>query len=93
MALAVTVTKKAVTQNQEGMWHITLNMVCTDSAVEVINQDYTMRYKTGNDIEVVVKKSLEEMQRTINYYKSSQVVFNHTKLNNAVTYLNTNLVG
>jgi hypothetical protein len=93
MALTITVTKKSVTQSQEGLWLITLNLVCLDAAVEVINQDFTMKYKTGQDVEVKVKLLQEEMQDVINYYKASQVIFNHTKLATAVAYLNNNLVG
>jgi hypothetical protein len=93
MALTILVTKKGVTQMQEGLWNITLNLVCKDSTIEVINQDFTMRYKTGQDIEIIAKGIQEEMQRVITRYKSSQVIFNHTKLNNAVAYLNSNLVG
>ena len=93
MALTVLVTKKNVTQSQDGLWNITLNLACQDIAIEVINRDFSMRYKTGQDIEVVVKKIQEEMQRVINYYKSSQVIFNHAKLATAITYLNSNLVG
>jgi len=93
MALAILVTKKSVTQSQDGLWNITLNLACQDATVEVINQVFSMRYKTGQDIEVVVKKVQEEMQRVIDYYKSSQVILNHAKLATAITYLNSNLVG
>lgn len=93
MALIILVTKKSVTQVQEGLWNITLNLICNDGVPEVINQDFSMRYKTGQDVEVVVKKIQEEMQKVINYYKSSQFIFNHAKLATAITYLNTNLGG
>lgn len=93
MVLTILVTKKSVTQSQDGLWSITLNLTCKDGTPEVINQDFSMRYKTGQDIELVAKKIQEEMQRVINYYKSSQVIFNHAKLATAITYLNSNLVG
>lgn len=93
MALTITITKKSVTQSQDGLWNIVLNLICKDGVPEVINQDFTMRYKTGQDIEVVIKKIQGEMQKTIDYYKSSQVIFNHAKLATAITYLNSNLVG
>ena len=92
MALTILVTKKSVTQSQDGLWSITLNLACKDGVPEVINQDFSMRYKTGQDIGLVVKKVQEEMQRVINYYKSSQFIFNHAKLATAITYLNSNLV-
>jgi len=93
MPLTILITKKSVTQSQEGLWKITLNLACKDGVPEVINQDFSVRYKTGQDIEVVVKKTQEEMQRVINFYKSSQVILNHAKLATAIIYLNSNLVG
>ncbi len=54
MALTILVTKKIVTQSQSGLWNITLNLVCKDGVPEVINQDFSMRYKVGQDVEVVV---------------------------------------
>ena len=93
MALTILVIKKSVTQSQDGLWNITLNLNCKDGVPEVINQDFSVRYKTGQDIEVMVKKVQEEIQKVINYYKSSQVIFNHAKLATAITYLNTNLMG
>lgn len=93
MALTILVTKKSVAQHTDGLWNITLNLVCTDVAVEVINEDFSIRYKLGQDIELVVKKAKEDMQRVINYYKSCQVIFNHAKLAAALIYLNINLEG
>jgi len=93
MPLTILITKKSVTQSQDGLWNITLNLACKDGVPEVINQDFSVRYKTGQDIGVVVKKIQEEMQRVINFYKSSQVILNHAKLATAITDLNSNLVG
>ena len=93
MPLTILVMKESVTQSQDGLWNITLNLTCKDGVPEVINQDFSFRYKTKQDIEVVVKKIQEEMQRVINYYKFSQVIFNHAKLASAIIYLNSNLGG
>ncbi len=93
MALTISVAKKSVSQSQSGLWNITLNMICKDGVSEVINQDFSMRYKAGQDVEVEVKKVQEGMQRVIDYYKASQVIFNHVKLTTVITYLNSNLVG
>lgn len=93
MALGITVTKKEVTLPQPSLYSIVLNMVVTDAAVEVINKDYSIRYRPGQDIQVQVQAVQEQMQQDIDNYKASDVVFDHAKLDNAVTYLNTNLTG
>ncbi len=93
MALTLQVTKKSVQTSQSGLWIITLNLQGLDGATEVINQDFQIRYKTGQDVEVKVKAIQEEMQRFIDNYKSEQVIFNNAKLTTAVNYLNSNLVG
>ena len=93
MALIATVTKKSVSLVMPKMWNIVLNLTCTDESVEVINQDFTMTYKTGQDPEIVVMGIEEEMQNTIDAYNSSQVILNHAKLDLGITYLNNNLEG
>ena len=93
MALTVNVTKKEVSEVMLGMWYITVNLKCLDGAVEVINQDISVKYKTGQDIAAKQATFLEKLQAIIDEYKAEQVIFNHTKMTNLVTYLNTNLVG
>jgi hypothetical protein len=93
MALTLQVTKKSVQTSQRGLWIITLNLQGLDGTTEVINRDFSIRYKTGQDMEVKVKGIQEEMQELIANYKSEQVIFNHAKLTAAINYLNSNLVG
>jgi hypothetical protein len=93
MALTIQVTKKSVSQSMEGMWLINLNLSCLDGEIKVIDRDFSIRFKTGNDIELKVKAIREEMQKAINQYKTEQVIFNHAKLTTALIYLNSNLVG
>ena len=87
----VIVTKKEVSQQLVGLWNITLNMVCEESSVEVLNQDFNVRYRTGQDIEVKAKELEEQMQDAIDEWNAEQVIFDHSKLADAVTYLNTAL--
>lgn len=93
MALSITVTKKSVTEVMDGMWIITLNMTCLDGGAEVINRDFTISYKLKADLASVFGPMKQEMQDTIDAYKSSKAIFDHAKLAAVVKYMNNNLAG
>lgn len=93
MALTIEVRKVSVSEQIPKLWNITLNLRCTDNEVEVINQNFIVKYRPGQDIEIKVKELQEEMQKTINVYKDEQQVFTHVKLDNAITWLQNNLEG
>ncbi len=93
MALSVVVTKKEVSLQMPKLWNIVLNMTCTDGAVEVINQDFLIRYRTGDDITDKTVKLQEMMQLAINEYNAEQQVFDHVKMDTLVTFLNNNIIG
>ena len=93
MALVIDVTKINVTLQMPKLYNITLNMTCTEDTVEVINKDFSIRYRTGDDINDKAVLFLELMQAEIDKYQEEQNIFNHTKMDNLVTYLETNLDG
>ncbi len=93
MALTLTVEKRSVTETMDKMWSIVLNLSILDGTEAVIDKDFTLKYRSGQDVEEKVKALLKEMQEAIDDYKSEQAIFNHTKLDTAVTYLNNNLTG
>jgi len=93
MALTATVTKKSVTQTMDKLWSIALNLSVTDGAVEVLNQDFSLKYRPGQDVAEKVKAVRDEMQKTIDDYKGEQQLLNHAHLDTAVTWLNNNIVG
>ncbi len=93
MALIPTVAKKSVTEIMNKMWSIILNLSVTDGEMEIINKDFLLKYRSGQNIEIKVKEILEKMQEAINDYKSEQIIFNHVKLDDAIIYLNNNLTG
>ncbi len=96
MALTLEVTKSNVNTGQPSLWNISLNLKAwTDPGKTdlVIDQDFIVVYRTGQDIEVEVKEVQEKMQKAIDDYNQEQVIFTHTKLNTAVTWLNANLAG
>ena len=93
MALTIEVTKVSVSEQMNKLWNITLNLRCLDAAVEVLNRDFSIRYRTGQDAETKVKGLLEKMQEAIDDYKGEQQIYNAAQLDTAVTWLQTNLVG
>ena len=93
MTLTITISKKSVSKQQEGLWNITLNLTCQENSTEVINQDFNVRYKTGQDIETKVAEIQVKMQEAIDKYKSEQQIFSHKKLDDAITALQSNLIG
>lgn len=72
MALTIIVIKVSVDEVQSDEWNITLNLTCEDGATEVINQDLTIPYRTGQDIETKVKTLQADMQAAIDEYNSEQ---------------------
>lgn len=88
----ITVTKQEVTPQLPDLWNICINLTCLDGVEEVINQNFMARYRPGQDPELVVKALREEMQNLIDEYNQAQVYYNHTKLDDAVAWLNSVLV-
>lgn len=93
MALTIEVTKQSVSERMKGLWNITINLRCLEDAVEVINQDVSISYRTGQDIDNKRAKLLEKMQVVIDEWKNEQAVFDHAKMDALVTYLESNLEG
>lgn len=93
MALTYTVTKKSVNKVQEGLFHITHNLVCNDGAIEVINQDVSAEYRLGDNPSVITVEFQTKMQAIIDQYKAEQTIFTNALLNQQVTWLNSHLAG
>jgi len=93
MALIITVTKKSVLLSQERLYSITLNLKCTNGGIEVINQDVSCEYRTGDAPQDLAVQFQKKMQYIIDKYKEEQVIYNHAQLNTMVTWLGTNLTG
>lgn len=93
MALTINVTKVSVNTSQEKLYLITLNLRCLDLGVEVINQNFSIKYRPGQYVEEKAKGAIEEMQKVIDNYKVEQLIYNHTKLDQAVVGIEGALVG
>jgi len=92
MALEVTVTKKSASKDSTGIYSISMNLVLTDDAVEVINQDFAQVHNSANNISVARDEIMTRMQDAIDEYKENKVVYDSVAFTNAVTYINENLV-
>ncbi len=92
MALSIQIEKVSVTEAMSKMWVIVVNLKIFDGVVEVHSEDFSIRYRQGEDIDSKQQMVLEQMQSVINSYKGEQQIFNHDKMNNLVTYLINNLV-
>ena len=93
MALEITVTKKSVTQVMLGAFNVTLNLTCTESGAEVINQDFTVLYKSGTPVQRVIDAMKLKMQEAINAWKAADVINDSTALANALTTIKNGLAG
>jgi len=85
MALTVLVTKKSVTKVMDKLWDVSVNMVLTDNAVEVINKDYSLHYRTGDSVGAKQTAWIAMMQADIDKYKSEQGIYNAAALDTVVT--------
>lgn len=96
MALTIEVTKTSVATGQPSLWNISLKLQAWTEPAQttlVIDEDFTVVYRTGQDVEVEVKDVRERMQKKINDYNQEQVILTHADLDTAVTWLNANLAG
>ena len=83
--LIAAVTKKSVTEVQDKLWNVMLNMVLTDDSVEVINKDYSVKYRPGDSIASKQASWVAMMQTDIDAYKSEQAIYNAATLNTVVS--------
>lgn len=91
MVLIATVTKKSASKNN-GTYTVSMNLVLTDDAAEVINKDYSQIHNPANNISVARDELMVRMQTDIDDYKENKVVYISVAFTNAVTYINANLV-
>lgn len=92
MILTATVIKKSVTKNADELWDISMNMTLTDETVEVVNKDYSIRYRTGDDIGAKTNQLIEQMQADIDKHKAEQAIFVNAQLDTAVSTVQAGLV-
>ncbi len=95
MALTATVTKVEVASSDKDIFQIVLNLKVNDGTSDIIDQDFTHRYRKGNNmdtIEVVQERFRVDMQKTIDFYKDADQISLSAALGTAITNLETSLV-
>ena len=93
MALTIEVTKVSVADKGNKIYLIFFNLRCQDNGTEVINKNFDMNYQRGDDVEQSVRDVLIKMQKEIDEYKAEDQIFTAAKLDTAVTWVQSNLVG
>ncbi len=91
MALTATITKKSVTTSQKDLYAVTINLSLNDGATEVLNKDYTDKYRTGQNISTIVAKFIKTINLDIANYKEAKVIFDAAGFNTAITNIQNGL--
>lgn len=89
MALTTKITKDSVTKAMEGLWNIFLTLEILDDAKVVSTKQFSVKYKTGQDIGMVTSAIKEEIQKAVDDYMMEQKLFADSKLDIAITSLNS----
>jgi hypothetical protein len=92
MALSVTITKKSVIRLQDKLYTITVRMILKNDGVEVLNHDFSIRYRTGDSIANKKAALQAEIQAVIDNYKAEQVLYNNAVFETMCTNIETGLV-
>lgn len=92
MALTAAVTKKSVVYVQSRLHSITFNLVLSEAAVPVLDEDFPVQFHTGDTAAAKVAQVVGLMQERIDQYKSAQAIFGSAALNTAVTNIQSQLV-
>ena len=82
MALSVSINKKSVTLLQEKLCSVTVTMSLKSDGTEVMNRDFSVRYRTGENIANKKAELQAKIQHAIDVYKAEQI------LNNAAAFAN-----
>lgn len=88
---SVAITKKSVSEVMDGQWSVTWTLSGFDGT-EVITdfeKDFSEDYKKGDDISRVEAGFKRQMQAYIDSYKEEQSYLVHTKMNTAISNVQT----
>ena len=92
MSLSKTITKKATPFVQPKLNNIIFNFILADTNGPGFNRDFSVEYRTGENVADKVAKVKIDMQEAINIYKAEQQIFNSAALDNAVIAISEGLV-
>lgn len=92
MALSVIITKKSVSKMQDKLYSVTVNMILKDGTTDVLNQDFHVKYRTGDNIANKKAVLQAEMQGVIDNYKAEQLIFSAIAFTTMCTQIQNGLV-
>jgi len=92
MALSVTITKGSVSRMQDKLYSVTVKMVLKDNNIEVLNRDFSVKYRTGETIANKKAVLQADIQAVIDNYKAEQVIFNAAAFGTMCTNIQSGLV-
>lgn len=93
MALTIQVTKISVTQPQEGLFVVTMNLTCLDESVEALNRNFSENKRPAVPWTTVGGRMKKAVQAAINEYKESATIFDSAEMDDAATLIQNALTG
>ncbi len=92
MALTPIVTKVDVTGAGADLHNVKLNLKVNDGGGDVIDQDFSVVYRTSHDtVSVLQQKIQNQMQLVIDAYKSHDLISTSVGLSNAIGNIQSGL--
>ena len=91
MAVVIDVAKVAVNKVRDRLYPIILKLTVSDGGVEVINENFSQYYRTGDVPTTVVNRFCHDMQACISDYKEEQNIYNAAALDSAIVTLKEGL--
>ena len=82
----------SVTESMPGQNLVTWELTLLDGATPLESRSFSQDFKKGDDVSRIETGFVKEMQKYIEAYKTSQVIFNHAKMGEAVTNVTALLV-
>jgi len=89
--LSKTVSKVSVKLTQPKFYIITFNLKVSDGVVNVIDENFPVEYRTGEDVASKVAEVVEKMQLRIDTYKTEVALLANAALDNAVNTISGGL--
>jgi hypothetical protein len=84
MAVVIDVAKVAVNKVRDKLYSIVLKLIVIDGEVELINENFSQYYRTGDVPAIVVNRFCVSMQAGISDYIEAQNIYNAVALDNAI---------
>lgn len=91
MGFKIIITKHSVEKIGIKAWNITLNMILIDNSIEIINKNYRVRCIDNEKINTKIPLFINMMEKDINSYVDTQIIFNEDSLNSAVDIISLQL--